>query len=119
MRRALTQLILFGIVGLLTLAVDVSITSVVYNIFGLPACIASAVGFLSGFVVNFPLNRKKVFAHSENDKYPLRQQIYFYISLSVFNLLATSTIVDLIVRAEFLQIEHSKILVTAIFAIWN
>lgn len=110
---------MFGLVGLLTLAVDVGVTSALYNTLGLPAYIASAAGFLSGFVVNFPLNRKKVFAHSNNEKYSLRRQIFFYISLSVFNLLATSAAVDLLVRTEFLQIEYSKMFVTAVFAIWN
>lgn len=119
MRKTLIQLILFGLVGLMTLVVDVGVTSAIYNILGLPAYIASAAGFLSGFVVNFPLNRKKVFTHSENYKHSLRQQIYLYVFLSIFNLLATSAAVDLLVRTGLLQIEYSKMFVTAIFAIWN
>ena len=80
---------------------------------------ASGIGFLSGFCVNFPLNRKQVFNHSEDDRFPLKAQIYLYASLSIFNLIATSVTVDVLVSTNILEIQWAKIVTTVVFAVWN
>ena len=80
---------------------------------------ASGIGFLSGFCVNFPMNRKRVFNHSEDDRFSLKSQICLYALLSFFNLMATSTAVDLLVKMNILQIQWAKIVTTIVFAVWN
>ena len=110
---------MFGIVGITTLLVDTLVTSILYYIVHLPAFMASGVGFLSGFCVNFPLNRKQVFNHSEDDRFSLKAQIYLYASLSIFNLIATSMAVDVLVSTNMLEIQWAKIITTVVFAIWN
>lgn len=119
MKKLVVQIFLFGIVGITTLLVDTLVTSILYYIVHLPAFMASGVGFLSGFCVNFPLNRKQVFNHSEDDRFSLKAQIYLYASLSIFNLIATSTAVDLLVKMNILEIQWAKIVTTIVFAIWN
>lgn len=119
MKKLVIQIILFGIVGVVTLLVDTLVTSMLYYIAHIPAFMASGIGFLSGFCVNFPVNRKQVFNHSEDDQFSLRTQIYLYASLSIFNLIATSTIVDLLVKTNVLEIQWAKIITTVLFAIWN
>ena len=110
---------LFGIVGITTLLIDALVTSTFYYIAHLPAFMASGIGFLSGFCVNFPLNRKQVFNHSEDDRFSLKTQIYLYASLSIFNLIATSMTVDVLVSTNMLEIQWAKIVTTVVFAIWN
>lgn len=119
MRKLVVQIFLFGIVGVATLLVDTLVTSILYYIAHLPAFTASGIGFLSGFCVNFPLNRKQVFNHSEDDRFSLKTQIYLYASLSIFNLIATSMTVDVLVSTNMLEIQWAKIVTTVVFAIWN
>ena len=114
----LCQIFLFGVVGLTTLLIDISITYMCYHYLDLPAYLSSAVGFLSGFVFNFPMNRKKVFKHSRNDFFSLRAQITGYVLLCIFNLISTSLMVSFLVSNDML-IQYAKVLVTAIIAVWN
>lgn len=113
------QIALFGIVGVATLLVDLAVTTVLYESLNFPAYLASAIGFLSGFFVNFPLNRKKVFQHSESDRYSLRSQVVLYFALCIFNLMATSLLTELLVSGGGMRIVYAKALVTALIAVWN
>ena len=119
MKKLVIQILLFGIVGVTTLAVDTLVTSILYYIAKMPAFMASGIGFLSGFCVNFPMNRKQVFNHSKDDRFSLKTQIYLYALLSIFNLIATSMIVDVLVKTNILEIQWAKIITTVVFAIWN
>lgn len=115
----LQQIIFFGLVGLVTLAIDVVVTKTLYQYVGLPAYLSSAFGFLLGFFFNFPMNRNKVFKHSSNDRFLLRSQIAMVLSLSIFNLIFTSAFVDTLVRLNVMDIVYVKMLATAIIAAWN
>lgn len=114
----LKQILFFGIVGVITLCIDVGVTTLLYSVAHLPAYLASAIGFLSGFFFNFPINRKKVFHHSDQDRFGLSAQVVMFISLSLFNLVATSLMVELLVSQD-VAISIAKILVTALIAVWN
>ena len=113
------QAFFFGVVGVFTLGIDVVVSTLFYSILHFPAYLASGIGFLSGFFFNFPMNRKKVFHHKDDDRFSLRSQVMLYVALSVFNLIVTSLIVDLMVSTNTLQIQYAKIIVTALVAIWN
>lgn len=118
-RKTITQITLFLIVGVATLLIDVVVTSISYTVLHMPAAFASAIGFLSGFFFNFPMNRKKVFHHADNDKFSLQVQIVQYATLSVFNLVATSLAVGFLADSGILTIQYAKIIITAVFAVWN
>lgn len=113
------QVILFCIVGVVTLCIDVGTSTFLYVVVHLPAYLASGIGFLSGFFVNFPINRKKVFHHSDSDRFSLRLQVVLYVLLCLFNLIVTSFLVNIMVNSGFLAIEYAKILVTMMIAVWN
>lgn len=113
------QIIFFGVVGLTTLGIDLIVTVGLYNILHFPAYLASGIGFLSGFIFNFPMNRKKVFKHTKHDRFSLKTQIILYTSLSVFNLFMTSFLVEVIVASGLVSIAVAKIIVTILIAIWN
>jgi putative flippase GtrA len=117
-RKTMVQIFFFLIVGGTTFLIDLGVTAFLYNIVHFPAYLASAVGFLSGFFFNFPMNRKKVFKHTNKDKFTLHQQVFFYIALSIFNLVTTSLLVEGIVHIG-VDITIAKFLVTALIAIWN
>ncbi|UHA57315.1 GtrA family protein [Candidatus Nanosynbacter sp. HMT-352] len=113
------KIFLFLVVGGITLLIDTSISYILYHNIHLPAFLASGIGFLSGFVFNFPVNRKKVFNHSQYDRFSLKIQITLYTLLSLFNLVATSSIIATLVNSNVLDIQWAKVVVTAVFAIWN
>lgn len=117
--ETLRQFVFYGIIGVITLGIDIVVTSILYNSVHLSAFFASSLGFISGFAFNFPMNRVRVFKHSDKDRYSLRTQITTVALLGIFNLLATSAIVHLLVTSNLLQIEYAKILVTALIAVWN
>lgn len=112
------EIVAFGIVGLITFLIDLSVTTILYNTLYFPAYLASGIGFLSAFFFNFPANRKRVFRHTGNDRFSLKTQIILYALLSVFNLVATSMLVQILVTLG-VDIVYTKIAVTAAIALWN
>lgn len=118
-RQFIRQGLLFGVVGLITLGIDVGVTSMLYYLLSFPPYLASAIGFCSGFFFNFPMNRHKVFAHTDKDRFSLHSQISMVAILSLFNLFATSAMVEVIVTNDIADIQYAKIFVTALIAVWN
>lgn len=118
-RKTMAQVFFFGLVGVVSLLIDVGITKYLYSLLGMPAYLASAFGFLSGFLFNFPMNRSRVFRHTNKSRFVLRNQVIMFLSLSLFNLVFTSFFVDTLVRLNLLDIVYAKILATAIIATWN
>lgn len=115
----LWQIILFGLVGGTTLLIDVISSSAFYYIFHFPAYISSGAGFIIGFLFSFPMNRKRVFHHSDKDRFSLKFQVLLYILLSLANLVITSLLVDLLVTQHVTSIQIAKIIMTGLIAIWN
>ena len=118
-RIAITQMLFFGLVGLVTFCIDVGVSLALFHLIGLPVFLASGIGFASGFFFNFPMNRKRVFHHSDLDRFQLYSQVIMYIALSIFNLVSTSWMVDVMVEKASFSIQASKVLVTAMIAVWN
>lgn len=113
------QMLFFGIVGVITLSIDVGVTSFLFYSLHLPAYLSSGVGFMSGFFFNFPMNRHRVFHHSENDRFLLLHQVIMVVGLSLLNLVGTSWIIDVLVTNDIVKIQVAKFIVTAMIAIWN
>ena len=118
-KKNLFQFSLFALVGITTLLIDIIVTTILYNLFNVTPFIASAIGFCSGFFFNFPVNRHKVFRHSEHDKFSLRIQITLVLVLSTFNLVFTSFATQILVTHNILQISIAKVLLTVTIAVWN
>lgn len=112
------QLLLFLIVGTTTFFIDLFFTLLLSEVFHLPPYLASPIGFLSGFFFNFPMNRKKVFNHSDKDRFSMKTQIIFYVILSLFNLGVTAVLSELIVSLG-LNIGIAKVIITGLIATWN
>jgi putative flippase GtrA len=118
-RKLVNQIIFFGLVGAGSFLIDVIVTLFLFHTVGLSAFFASALGFLSAFFFNFPMNRKKVFHHTDNDRFSLRTQATFYTLLCIFNLFATSYLVEVFVSHEIIEIQYAKVLTTLLIAVWN
>lgn len=112
------QVFLFLLVGTTTFLIDLVFTIFLSSFLHFPPYLASSLGFLSGFFFNFPMNRKKVFRHSEDDRFNIRTQIIFYIILALFNLAVTSILSELIVGWG-INIGYAKVIITILIATWN
>lgn len=106
------QILGYLIVGVLTLVIDVLVTSISFYYLHLQASIASGIGFMSGFFFNFPMNRNRVFRHADDAFFKLPVQIVLFVSYSLFNLVATSLAVEWTVNLGT-NIALAKVLVTA------
>ncbi len=113
------QLLFFLAVGVITFIIDVSFTSFFYSVANFPAYIASTIGFLLGFLFSFPVNRKRVFRHTSQDKFSLSVQVALFISLSVLNLVITAALVEILVNTGVVSIQIAKVGTTGLIAIWN
>jgi putative flippase GtrA len=118
-KKLLIQIILFGIVGVVSLLIDLAVTNFLYHVLDFEPYLAGVIGFLSAFFFNFPVNRKHVFNHSDKDKLRLKTQIGLYVALSVFNIFMTGLLMQLTVASGLLDISIAKICVTALIAAWN
>jgi putative flippase GtrA len=118
-KHFIKQAMMFGVVGVITLLIDLSVTTLFFNVLHFPAFLSSGIGFLSGFFFNFPVNRKRVFKHSKEDRFSLKGQVVLYVALSVFNLTMTSLLVEMLVSINLVTIGYAKLVATAIIAVWN
>lgn len=118
-KNILLQAFLFGIVGVVSLLIDVAVTTALYSYAHLPAYLAGSIGFLSAFFFNFPVNRKHVFNHTNLDRFSLKTQMSLFAGLCFFNLGVTALLMDVMVDWLGVQVSLAKIAVTALIAVWN
>jgi putative flippase GtrA len=85
----------------------------------LPAGLASAIGFTSGFLVNFIGNRGVVFKTVEGYHFRRRLQIIMYVILVFFNLIFTSVMTEILVSKAGANIIIVKICLGLLVATWN
>lgn len=117
--KIVKQLFLFGVVGGISFLIDFLVTTTLYNFFHAPPFLAGTIGFLSAFFFNFPVNRKHVFNHSVYDRFSMKTQMVMYMLLSLFNLLITGVLMQVIVGSGTLKIGPAKVIITALIAAWN
>ena len=113
------QVFLFGLVGGVSFLIDLGVTTALYDFVHFPAFLSAGIGFISAFFFNFPVNRKHVFNHSNYDKYSVRRQMVLYFCLSIFNMIITSALTQLIVGAGLTTIGIAKVCLTILIAAWN
>lgn len=115
----LRQFTFFGFIGVTSLIIDIGVSATLFYIAHFPAYIASGVGFLSAFAFNFPMNRRRVFKHSDKDRFSIQNQIAMYSLLCVFNLIVTSLLVEVMVTSLHIEIQYSKLITAGMIAVWN
>lgn len=113
------QMVSFGAVGFVSLCIDLVVTSILYNLLHLPAYLSSGLGFMSAFFFSFPVSRKKVFRHTDKDRFSLQAQAILYLGLSLCNLIITSALVEFMVASNIVSIQFAKLVVTVLIALWN
>lgn len=113
------QYLFYLVIGLITLIIDTAVAAIFYDIFDIQAFISSGLGFLAGFIFSFPINRRKVFRHSDKDRFSMRSQLIMYAGLAIFNLIFTSLLVHAAVDWLNFNIVVAKMFTTGAMSIWN
>ncbi|WP_127498024.1 GtrA family protein [Actinoplanes solisilvae] len=107
----------FLIVGGTSVVVDAGLLWVLHGVFGLWLSPATALAFLTGFVVNFVLNRQWAFSSSSSDG-RLHHQLARYLALVAANLLVTVLLVKALTALGLMYL-IAKILTTAVLSTAN
>lgn len=106
------------IVGGTLFFIDFISTLIAYYVFRLGPGMASATGFMIGFLVGFALNKKIVFTHNKRNRFTLRTQVTLYLMLALLNVVFSASLVRWLV-VYGLRIEFVKPCVTILIAGWN
>jgi putative flippase GtrA len=76
------QMLRFGLAGSLVAVVYLTVTTVLYKVLGLPFQVALAVGFTTGLLLHFTLQRLFVWIHHDEFALPLHHQIGRYLTMA-------------------------------------
>ena len=89
----LGQLLRFGLVGGSVAVLYLSVTTVLYQVVGLQFQIALAIGFVSGLLMHFTLQRVFVWIHYEGFALELHHQVGRYLAMAAaqYGVTAAST----------------------------
>lgn len=87
-----------------------------YYIVGLPLKIATSIGFFSGFLISFSLNRRWVFWGDRHKK--LSRQVIEYVILLIFNYLFTVWAVSFL-NTHGIKPAIGKLGVMGLIVCWN
>jgi len=91
----LGQLLRFGLAGSLVALLYVTVTTVLSQVLGVPFQLALAIGFASGLLLHFTLQRVFVWTHHEEFALGLRHQVGRYLTMAAaqYGVTAVSTAV--------------------------
>jgi putative flippase GtrA len=78
----LGQLVRFGLVGGLVAVVYLTVTTVLSTVLGVPFQLALAMGFISGLLLHFTLQRVFVWTHHEEYALGLPHQVGRYLTMA-------------------------------------
>jgi len=106
----------YFIVGSLAFGSDYALLLLSYYIVGLPLKLATTIGFFTGFLISFTINKQWVFAGQQRKR--IHRQASEYLALLICNYLFTVYAVN-ILNNHGLGPAISKILVMALIMCWN
>ena len=116
----LKQIVRFLVVGIITFLIDLFVTYTSYYLLNYEyAGFCSALGFISGFIFNYTVNKKYVFTISGNRRFSTQHQIVMFAGLAIFNLIISSVMVGYFVDHLLFNIIICKVVMTALIATWN
>jgi len=78
----LGQLVRFGMVGGLVTLFYLAVTTILYQVVGLPFQVALAIGFTFSLLLHFTLQRLFVWIHIDGFALPFRKQVGRYLAMA-------------------------------------
>lgn len=118
MNKIFTQLMKFGIVGVMATIIDFSVLTILTEVFGVNYLTSAAIGFVMSTLFNYIASMRYVF-NSRFRPHEKRKELIIFILLSVVGLGLNQFFMWLFV--EFFSIFYifSKVLATVLVMAWN
>ena len=118
MNKIFTQLMKFGIVGVVATIIDFSVLTILTEVFGVHYLTSAAIGFVVSTLFNYIASMRYVF-NSRFGPHEKRKELVIFILLSVVGLGLNQFFMWLFV--EFFSIFYifSKVLATVLVMTWN
>ena len=107
------QIVRFGIVGVCSTTLDVLSATLLHRA-GMPAALATAIGFLLGFALGFILNSQFVFQTERTLNRTIK-----YLAISLGGLLISELIIYLLFTHGHLTFLVSKLIAVVVVFFWN
>lgn len=117
MRIDFKQILRYLVSGLLGLGTNTGVFSFFHYIVGVHYVLASIIGFCSGVLVSFVC--QKFFTFENRDEGRTRKQFVLHLTLLLFNLLATTLMIILLVEVVLLSKTLSVVVSSGVASIWS
>lgn len=115
--HVLAQMIRYGMVSAIALAVDLAVLVLCVEVFGLRPVLAASISFACGIVVNFLCTRSWVFAHKQHDQRRVEFGLFLLVGITGLGLNALIIwLLDDVVGLHYLP---AKLVATAAVFFWN
>ena len=118
MNKIFTQLMKFGIVGVLATIVDFSVLTILTEVFGVHYLTSAAIGFVMSTLFNYIASMRYVF-NSRFGRHEKRKELVIFILLSVVGLGLNQFFMWLLVAFFSIYYIFSKVLATTLVMAWN
>ena len=118
MKNIISQLIKFGIVGLIATVIDFSFLTLLTEIFGVHYLSSAAIGFIVSTVFNYLASMRYVFK-SRFESHEKKKELLIFLLLSMIGLFLNQFFIWLFVERIGIFYIISKIIATTIVMGWN
>lgn len=117
MKKLITQIIKFGIVGVLAFFIDYGVMILLKEVFGIWYFLAAMISFTMSVVFNYIISMRYVFSGKEGMS--KKKEFVIFIILSVLGLIINQLGMWILVDVVDIDYRISKFFVTAIVMVWN
>ncbi len=117
MKKLFSQLIRFGIVGIIAFLIDYGLMVLLTEIFGVNYLLSATISFIVSVIFNYLASMRYVFRHKEGMS--RRREFAIFVVLSVMGLGLNDLIMWFMTGLFGISYLISKIVATAIVTIWN
>ncbi|OFU50727.1 GtrA family protein [Aerococcus sp. HMSC10H05] len=118
MRNLISQIIKFGLVGIIATVLDFLVLTVLTEFLGIHYLLSAAIAFTVATVFNYIASMKYVFA-SRYGKGQKHQELFIFVVLSLIGLGLNQVFMWFVVEITVLHYIIAKVLATLLVMAWN
>ncbi|MEG2778278.1 MAG: GtrA family protein, partial [Aurantimicrobium sp.] len=113
------QVVKFGIVGVTSSLIDLAVYSMIFYLFGVIPSISKAIGFISGSIFGYLVNRRWTFRSTSSVKSNIVQYVILYLTSLTLNVGINSAVLFLLGKGHFYSVLVAFVIATGAAALRN